>query len=74
MLLPIYNQLKNEIGLTLKTNFWVHKFFSIKNEYRNNAKHKIITFFGIKMKFKVKNKPQTRARVERERERERERE
>ena len=30
--------------------------FSIKNEYNNKSKHKVFTFFGIKIKFRVKNR------------------
>ena len=35
-------------------NFW-QQIFSVKNEYSNNIKHKVITILGIKIKFKVKN-------------------
>lgn len=46
---------------------FLEKIFSVKNNYSNNKKHKVLTILGIKIKFKV---TETLARVERERERE----
>jgi hypothetical protein len=36
---------------------FVHIIFSVKNEYKNNTKRKVITILGIKMKFKIGSKP-----------------
>lgn len=33
----------------------IQEIFSIKNEYRDGIKHKVVTLFGIKFKFKIKN-------------------
>lgn len=40
----------------LAKNTFLKNLFSVRNEKRNEIRHKIITVFGIKMKFKMKNK------------------
>lgn len=34
---------------------FIEDIFSVKNEYSDNVKHKVITVFGIKIKLKIKN-------------------
>lgn len=42
----------------------LQNLFSVKNEYSNNKKHKILTILGIKMKFKQKQRSNPCARRE----------
>ena len=35
----------------------LNKLFSIKNEFKNNKKRKVLTLLGLRLKFKVKETP-----------------
>lgn len=45
-----YNDLLNKLH---KRNTLIQKIFSVKNEYSNNKKHKVLTILGIRFKFKL---------------------
>ena len=60
MLYPIYNNLKKQIPLYIKIDARIKankliknasSIFSIKNEYVNDKKYKVLTIMGIKVKF-----------------------
>lgn len=34
-------------------NYFLKNIFSIKNEYKNNKKHKVLTIFGVKFKIRI---------------------
>lgn len=53
------------LNLYIKPQNIIKQILSIKNEYSNNKKYKVLTILGIKIKFKA---AETIARVERERE------
>ena len=43
----------DQISVSKRRNISFGKILSIKNEYKNNVKYKIITILGIKIKLKV---------------------